>query len=194
MRKILQKYTERPGLCLFLLLLGLSLFLTEFSLHKAVKFPEGERFLVSGRIVEGALPHKSSDDYRRIKIRLDHHTVISTSLKLSGLTQGASSEEIKRGATISVSGIHTGGNVAQNPGGFSERNWFRTQGVSGKLTQPQLTAVEAAPLYYRPLNYLDDFRLRVLKLLEESFSAEGAEGAPRESADFQLSSVGILPA
>lgn len=194
MRKILQNITERPGLCLFLLLLGLSLFLTEFSLHKAVKFPEGERILVSGRIVEVALPQKSSDDYRRIKIRLDHHTVISTSLKLSGLTQGASSEEIKRGATISVSGIHTGGNVAQNPGGFSERNWFRTQGVSGKLTQPQLTAVEAAPLYYRPLNYLDDFRLRVLKLLEESFSAEGAEGAPRESADFQLSSVGILPA
>ncbi len=194
MRKVRENITERLGLCLFIVMVSLSLLGSELSLKKASIFTESDPLKVSGRVIEVALPVSGSNDYRRIKLRLNRQTVISIGLNLNRLPAGSSAEDIQRGAIMTVSGIYSRGKTTQNPGGFSEKNWFRSEGISAKLTSAQLIALEPAARCYRPLQALDRFRLRSLELLEKSFAPQSAVAVPSAIRDLQLSTEGIMPA
>ncbi len=192
--KIRENITERLALCLFIVIAALSLLGSELSLKAASIFTESESLKVSGRVIEVALPASGSDGYRRIKLRMNRHTVISMGLNLNRLPAGCSAEDIKRGAIMTVSGIYSRGKAAQNPGAFSEKNWFRSEGISAKLTSTKLLALEPAARYYRPLHKLDGFRLRSLELLEKSFAPKSTETGPSAISDFQISQAGIMQA
>ncbi|NLC40655.1 MAG: ComEC family competence protein, partial [Clostridiaceae bacterium] len=194
MRKVREKITERPGLCLFILIAALSLVGSEFSLQRATTFAESDPLQVSGRIVEVSLPASSDNYYRRIKLQVNRQTILSIGLNLNRLPADCSVDDVQRGATITVSGIYRNGKAAQNPGGFSEDNWFRSEGISGKLTSAQLITIKPASRYYSPLHKLDRFRLRSLKLLEESFTPKTAAGSSSVISDFRLSHEGIMQA
>ncbi|GEM_PF-2769098 len=194
MRKVREKITGRPGLCLFILIAALSLLGSELSLQRATTFSESELLLVSGRIVEVALPTSSNNNYRRIKLQVNRQTILSIGLNLNRLPANCSVEDIQRGATVTVSGIYRSGKSAQNPGGFSENNWFSSEGVSGKLTSSKLISIKPASLWYWPLHKLDRFRLRSLELLEEIFAPKPDKDSSSVIGDFQASHEGIMQA
>ncbi|MDD4542096.1 MAG: hypothetical protein PHR78_08080, partial [Eubacteriales bacterium] len=193
MNKLGKNITERWGLCLFIVISALSLIGTELSLNKATSFAEAYPVEVSGRIVEVALPASSGDDYRRIRLRLNRHTTISLGLSPKRLPAGSSASDLKLGASMTVRGVYSSGKAAQNPGGFSEANWFRSEGISGKLTSVQVSELQPAPAYYSPRHYLYRFRLHALGLLEKSFAPQTSE-LSSSAGEFQLSSDGIMQA
>ncbi|MDD4324250.1 MAG: ComEC/Rec2 family competence protein, partial [Eubacteriales bacterium] len=193
MNKFGKNISERWGLCLFIMISALSLLGTELSLIRATSFAESNPVEVSGRIVEVSLPASSSDDYRRIRLRLNRHTVISLGLSPKRLPAGSSAADVKLGATMTVRGVYSRGKAARNPGGFSEANWFRSEGISGKLTSVQVSELKPASASYRPLHYLYRLRLHALGLLENSFAPQ-TSALSSASSEFQLSSDGIMQA
>lgn len=166
---------KRPLGTLCLIVIGIIFLVTEFSPEKEweeSRFPTGE-IAITGTVCEKEL---TKEGEKRI-LCLEDITFTGVPLSEQEWEKvicylAEDSKEAKLGSRVLVKGYAGGFDQATNPGQFDMQRYYRTEGISFRMSKAYILA--ESPSYSRFREELYKLRKRMAEVLDENLSEEDA--------------------